>query len=91
MASNPRGSMARISFSSESGVGTEARDLQGYVTAAESLGARRARILWRRVAPQLTGLGATTATLIVSGVIINEAVLSLLGLASSRSPPASAR
>lgn len=51
-----------------------------YVTAAEALGAGRSRILWRHVAPQLIGLVATTATLNVSGVIINEAVLSLLGL-----------
>jgi oligopeptide transport system permease protein len=53
---------------------------QDYVTAAESLGASRTRILWRHVTPQLTGLVITTATLNVSGVIINEAVLSLLGL-----------
>jgi oligopeptide transport system permease protein len=53
---------------------------QDYVTAAESLGADRGRILWRHVAPQLIGLVVTAATLNVSGVIINEAVLSLLGL-----------
>lgn len=53
---------------------------QEYVIAAESLGADRARILLRHVAPQLLGLVVTTATLNVSGVIINEAVLSLLGL-----------
>jgi len=53
---------------------------QDYVLAAESLGADRVRILWRHVAPQLIGLVATTVTLNVSGVIINEAVLSLLGL-----------
>ncbi len=51
-----------------------------YVLAAESLGANRRRILWRHVAPQLLGLVVTTVTLNVSGVIINEAVLSLLGL-----------
>jgi oligopeptide transport system permease protein len=53
---------------------------QEYVVAAASLGADRARILLRHVAPQLLGLVVTTATLNVSGVIINEAVLSLLGL-----------
>jgi len=53
---------------------------QDYVMAAESLGADRVRILFRHVAPQLIGLVVTTATLNVSGVIINEAVLSLLGL-----------
>jgi ABC-type dipeptide/oligopeptide/nickel transport system permease subunit len=53
---------------------------QDFVMAAESLGADRGRILWRHVAPQLLGLVVTTATLNVSGVIINEAVLSLLGL-----------
>jgi oligopeptide transport system permease protein len=53
---------------------------QDYVMAAESLGANRRRILWRHVTPQLLGLVMTTATLNVSGVIINEAVLSLLGL-----------
>jgi len=51
-----------------------------YVLAAEALGASRWRILWRHVAPQLLGLVVTTVTLNVSGVIINEAVLSLLGL-----------
>ena len=53
---------------------------QEYVVAAESLGANRTRILWKHVTPQLIGLVITTATLNVSGVIINEAVLSLLGL-----------
>jgi ABC-type dipeptide/oligopeptide/nickel transport system permease subunit len=53
---------------------------QDYVMAAESLGADRVRILLRHVAPQLLGLVVTTVTLNVSGVIINEAVLSLLGL-----------
>lgn len=53
---------------------------QDYVLAAESLGADRGRILGRHIVPQLIGLVVTTATLNVSGVIINEAVLSLLGL-----------
>jgi ABC-type dipeptide/oligopeptide/nickel transport system permease subunit len=53
---------------------------QDYVMAAESLGADRSRILWLHIVPQLLGLIITTATLNVSGVVINEAVLSLLGL-----------
>jgi ABC-type dipeptide/oligopeptide/nickel transport system permease subunit len=53
---------------------------QDYVLAAQSLGANRPRILRRHVVPQLVGLVVTTVTLNVSGVIINEAVLSLLGL-----------
>lgn len=53
---------------------------QDYIMAAESLGADRSRILWRHIVPQLLGLIITTATLNVSGVVINEAVLSLLGL-----------
>ena len=53
---------------------------EDYVTAAASLGAGRFRILARHVAPQLVGLVVTTVTLNVSGVVINEAVLSLLGL-----------
>ncbi|HKG25492.1 MAG TPA: ABC transporter permease [Thermomicrobiales bacterium] len=53
---------------------------QDYVLAAQSLGANRPRILRRHVVPQLVGLVVTTVTLNVSGVVINEAVLSLLGL-----------
>jgi oligopeptide transport system permease protein len=51
-----------------------------YILAAESIGAARPRILWRHVVPQLIGLVVTTVTLNVSAVVINEAVLSLLGL-----------
>lgn len=53
---------------------------QEFVLAAESLGAGRARILVRHIAPQLVGLVFTAVTLNVAGVVINEAVLSLLGL-----------
>jgi len=53
---------------------------QDFVMAAEAMGASRERVLWRHVAPQLLGLVVTTVTLNVSAVIINEAVLSLLGL-----------
>jgi peptide/nickel transport system permease protein len=53
---------------------------QDFILAAESLGADRRRILLRHVVPQLFGLVVTTVTLNVSNVVINEAVLSLLGL-----------
>ncbi len=53
---------------------------QDYVLAAHALGANRLHILWRHVVPQLTGLVVTTVTLNIAGVVINEAVLSLLGL-----------
>lgn len=53
---------------------------QDYVVAARSLGAGRAEIVWRHVLPQLVGLVITTSTLNVAGVVVNEAVLSLLGL-----------
>jgi oligopeptide transport system permease protein len=51
-----------------------------YILAAESLGADRTRILGRHVVPQLIGLVVTTVTLNISAIVINEAVLSLLGL-----------
>lgn len=51
-----------------------------FVVAAESIGATESRIIFRHIAPQLVGLVLTTMTLNVSSVIINEAVLSLLGL-----------
>lgn len=53
---------------------------QDYIMAAEAMGAARGRVLWGHVAPQLLGLVVTTVTLNVSAVIINESVLSLLGL-----------
>ncbi|MFN8593754.1 MAG: ABC transporter permease [Thermomicrobiales bacterium] len=53
---------------------------QDFVMAAESLGAGQRRVLWRHIAPQLFGLVITTVTLNIAGVIINESVLSLLGL-----------
>lgn len=53
---------------------------QEYVFAAASLGANPRRIVALHIAPQLVGLVATTATLNVASVVVNEAVLSLLGL-----------
>jgi peptide/nickel transport system permease protein len=51
-----------------------------FILAAESIGADRARIVRRHIVPQLIGLVVTTVTLNVASVVINEAVLSLLGL-----------
>jgi peptide/nickel transport system permease protein len=51
-----------------------------YVTAAKAAGAGGGWIVTRHIAPQLVGLVATAVTLDVSGVVVNEAVLSLLGL-----------
>jgi oligopeptide transport system permease protein len=51
-----------------------------YILAAEAIGADRPRILGRHIVPQLLGLVITTMTLNVAAVVINEAVLSLLGL-----------
>lgn len=51
-----------------------------FITAANALGARDGRIVVRHVLPQLVGLIVTTSTLGIASVIVNEAVLSLLGL-----------
>lgn len=51
-----------------------------YVTAAKAAGAGGGWIISRHVIPQLVGLVVTAITLDVSGVVVNEAVLSLLGL-----------
>jgi len=51
-----------------------------FVTAATALGAGNGTIIRRHVLPQLLGLIITTSTLSIAGVIVNEAVLSLLGL-----------
>lgn len=51
-----------------------------YVSAAESVGARAARILFRHILPNVLWLVVVAATLDVASVIVNEATLSLLGL-----------
>ena len=51
-----------------------------FISAANALGARDGRIVVRHVLPQLVGLIVTTSTLGIASVIVNEAVLSLLGL-----------
>jgi peptide/nickel transport system permease protein len=51
-----------------------------FVDAARSIGATRGQILARHILPNVAGLIVTAATLDVPGVILSEAVLSLLGL-----------
>lgn len=53
---------------------------QEYVTAAESVGGRVTRILFRHILPNVLWLVIVAATLDVASVIVNEATLSLLGL-----------
>lgn len=53
---------------------------QDYVLAARSLGANDGRILGRHILPNVVGLVIVTSTLDVASVVVNEAVLSLLGL-----------
>ncbi len=51
-----------------------------YVLAAQAIGATRREIMVRHILPNVTGLIITAATLDVAGVVLNEALLSLLGL-----------
>lgn len=51
-----------------------------YVTAAQSVGGRITRILFRHILPNVLWLVIVAATLDVASVIVNEATLSLLGL-----------
>lgn len=51
-----------------------------FVMAARSIGLGDGGIMRRHILPNITGLIITAATLDVSSVILNEAVLSLLGL-----------
>lgn len=53
---------------------------QDFVTAARSLGASDARIIFWHILPNLVGLIIVSSTLDVASVVVNEAVLSLLGL-----------
>jgi peptide/nickel transport system permease protein len=53
---------------------------QDYVTAARSLGASDFHIITRHILPNVIGLIIVSSTLDVAGVVVNEAVLSLLGL-----------
>lgn len=51
-----------------------------YVRAARALGASEARILWRHVAPNITGPIAVATALSIAGAILAESALSFLGL-----------
>lgn len=51
-----------------------------FVEAARAVGATGSRIVIRHVLPQIVGLIVATVTLNVAGVVVSEAVLSLLGL-----------
>ena len=51
-----------------------------FVLAAEALGARPARILWRHVLPQLVSVTLVWATLGISTSVMLEATLSFLGV-----------
>jgi len=51
-----------------------------FVEAARSLGASTPRIIIAHIAPNVVGLVLTAATLDMAGVVVAEAVLSLLGL-----------
>ena len=53
---------------------------EAYVRAAEALGARRRRIIFRHLLPNVLGPLLVTATLAVGDVILLEAGLSFLGL-----------
>jgi peptide/nickel transport system permease protein len=51
-----------------------------YILAARSIGQTDGGIMVRHILPNVTGLIITAATLDISSVVLNESVLSLLGL-----------
>ncbi len=53
---------------------------RNFVEAARAIGASNRRILGAHIAPNVVGLALTAATLDMAGVVVAEAVLSLLGL-----------
>ena len=53
---------------------------ESYVLAAQAIGAGPLRIIWREILPATAGPILVTATLMVPAVIIEEALLSFLGL-----------
>jgi len=59
---------------------------QPYVSAAEALGARSSRVLWRHVVPNALGPAIVATTLGVGNAILLESGLSFLGLGIQ--PPA---
>lgn len=53
---------------------------EDFTVAARSLGASNSRIILRHILPNVTGLIIVGSTLDIASVVVNEAVLSLLGL-----------
>jgi peptide/nickel transport system permease protein len=53
---------------------------QEFVSAAVSLGATDRRVVFRHILPNVAGLILVSSTLDIASVVVNEAVLSLLGL-----------
>jgi oligopeptide transport system permease protein len=53
---------------------------EDFTLAARSLGATDARIILRHILPNVAGLIIVSSTLDIASVVVNEAVLSLLGL-----------
>ena len=51
-----------------------------FALAARSLGANNRRIIVQHILPNVTGLIIVASTLDIASVVVNEAVLSLLGL-----------
>ncbi|MEP7292769.1 MAG: ABC transporter permease [Chloroflexota bacterium] len=51
-----------------------------FVLAAQALGASHRRIIWQHILPNVAGLIIVGGTLDIASVVVNEAVLSLLGL-----------
>jgi len=58
-----------------------------YVAAARSLGARRARILFRHLLPGIAGPVVVQASFGIGGIIVAEAALSFLGLGARPPTP----
>lgn len=53
---------------------------QEYVMAARTLGARNRRIIWRHIFPNALGTIVTSSVLVIPAVILNESMLSFLGI-----------
>lgn len=53
---------------------------QEYVMAARTLGARDRRIIWKHIFPNTLGTLITSSALVIPGTILNESMLSYLGI-----------
>jgi oligopeptide transport system permease protein len=53
---------------------------QPFISAAQTLGATTAHIVWRHVIPNVSGPALVYATLTIPGVILAESFISFLGL-----------